>query len=966
MAEQEEDFSKLPLPDRFSHKNWKVRKEGYEAATREFKTATSPSNPTVKEFTADSGLWKAAVADSNVAAQQEALNAYCAFLEIAGVPGCTRTRSITIAPIVEKGLTGRPAAKQAALEALMLLIELDKPDPVIEELLPLLSHKQPKIIAATLAALSAIYHAYGCRTVEPKPVIKLLPKIFGHADKNVRAEGQTLTVEFYRWLQDAMKPLFWGDLKPVQQSDLEKLFDKVKDDPRPKQERLLRSQQEAVEAAADEPAAAADAEDADDDAGDIDLEPEFEITDVLPKIPADYNDRLASSKWKDRKEVLDETLAAVNHPAIKPGPFDDVIRGLAKSMKDANIAVVTVAANIVELLAKGLKKDFARYRSIILSPMLERLKEKKQSVTDALAAACDAVAASTSIPENIEEILEFMKHKNPQVKLETARFLTRSLKNTRQAPQPPEVKPMADAAIKLLTESQETTRSAGAEVLGTLWKIMGDRNMLAHLESLDEIRKTKVKEYCDQAEVKSKWKPKAAPPPKPAAAAPAAKKPALGKRPVAKKPAAPPPPRPVTPPEEPPAAAPLAARPTSRPGSKLVPKGLQKPGMGLKKPGVSAIGSGAASPRRVTQSAPVSESPPPAAPQPRSGLAASGRSLAARPLGRPVTFSQGMDDEPAEPEPAPAPAPVAMASSLSNAERAELSDLRSEVEYLRQQNSELRTDKLKLSSQINELQNQNAQLIEDHTRDVLGIKKKETQLVRARSDVEAAEERAAGLTREVDRLKREVGRLGRQDRDAYHEQQSSSNPHMNGLRYDSNSGYSSNNNLGNRPGFGGNRNYEPLSHSSLSYSNNSHQDAESNPSDGGKENISDTTNPPHQPQEPLEQRRKLSPTHGAAMAMPRTVSGSQSFDRSSSGRASPASGLAGNGTGSGAESRASMSRSTSDGVESWRRAAEVTQNLKARIEMMKVSRIKHDKMRETYQTDAKTFQAKQASLANRH
>ena len=39
-----------------------------------------------------------------------------------------------------------------------------------------------------------------------------------------------------------------------------------------------------------------------------------------------------------------------------------------------------------------------------------------------------------------------------------------------------------------------------------------------------------------------------------------------------------------------------------------------------------------------------------------------------------------------------------------------------------------------------------------------------------------------------------------------------------------------------------------------------------------------------------------------------------------------------------------MSRNPSgggDGVESWKRAAEVTQNLKARIEMMKVSSIRH-------------------------
>lgn len=90
MADQEEDPSTLPLPDRFAHKNWKVRKDAYEAAATEFKNAQAESDPVVRQFVQDSGIWKAAVSDSNVAAHQEALNALCQFLDIAGTQGCTR------------------------------------------------------------------------------------------------------------------------------------------------------------------------------------------------------------------------------------------------------------------------------------------------------------------------------------------------------------------------------------------------------------------------------------------------------------------------------------------------------------------------------------------------------------------------------------------------------------------------------------------------------------------------------------------------------------------------------------------------------------------------------------------------------------------------------------------------------------------------------------------------------------
>ena len=67
------------------------------------------------------------------------------------------------------------------------------------------------------------------------------------------------------------------------------------------------------------------------------------------------------------------------------------------------------------------------------------------------------------------------------------------------------------------------------------------------------------------------------------------------------------------------------------------------------------------------------------------------------------------------------------------------------------------------------------------------------------------------------------------------------------------------------------------------------------------------------------------------------------------GRASPAqpltrptSGLGGGGGGISSQSsrNSSLTRSQSEGQETWRRAAEVTQNLKARIEMMKVCRFR--------------------------
>ncbi|KAE8150453.1 armadillo-type protein [Aspergillus avenaceus] len=893
MAEGEEDFSSLPLPDRFAHKNWKVRKGGYEDAKQQFEKTPDESDPVFTPFIQDPGLWKGAVADSNVAAQQDGLAAYCSFLKFGGVQGCTRSRATTVFPIVEKGLpSARPAAKTNAQEALLLLVELDKADPVIEEILPALSHKVPKVIAATLTGLRTIYHNFGCKIVDPKPVLKALPKVFAHADKNVRAEAQNLTVELYRWLKEAIKPLFWGELKPVQQTDLEKLFDNVKQEPAPKQERFTRAQQEAMAAASAAPEGG-DAEEGgeeyaeEEEAEEVDVFDLAEPVDVMPKVPKELHEQLSSSKWKDRKEALDALHGALNVPRIKDNHYDDIVRALAKCMKDANIAVVTVAANCVDLLAKGLREGFAKYRSTIMSPIMERLKEKKQSVADALGQALDSVFASTNLSECLEEILEFLKHKNPQVKQETLKFLIRCLRTTRDVPSKPEVKSIAEAATKLLTESTEVNRAGGAEILGTLMKIMGERAMTPYLDGLDEIRKTKIKEFFETAEVKAKDRPKPiVAPPKPAVSAAGkrvvgGKKPALG----TKKPAAAAAPPPV---EEPAPAPSPAKKPVA---SKLgAPKagGLPTPGSGLKKrlggPGVLA------SPQRRVVSPPTEEEPaPPAAP--KFGL---GRGLAGRPIAKPPA--------PREPSPTPAAPPV---NAMASAERAELEELRLEKERYTRTIDDLKYERTKLNSQVTELQNHNAQLIEDHTKDVLSIKAKETQLVRARSDAETAEQTVQKQQREIERLKRELARALR----ASTISPPNTLPDNLGMSYgDPSSAFQdagSNGHSHLARGYPMSSRFEssrPRSYASASPSEEKENNGLDSPALGSRDSGLG--------------RRKLSPTFGTG------YSGMGSPTRSS---------MLGSSNASGDDQ---PTRST-EPAENWKRAAEVTSQLKARIEQMK-------------------------------
>ncbi|CCX06110.1 armadillo-type protein [Pyronema domesticum] len=726
MAEEETDYSSLPLVDRAVHKLWKVRKEAYEAAVKEFEVSPDESAACFTPWLMDPGLWQKAVTDSNVAAQQEGVTALCAFLQYGGASACSRTRNHVIGGIVEKGLSStRAITKQKSTEALLLLIELDVAAPVIDQLLPFLAHKLPKIIAATLTAITSIFEAYGAKTVDPKPVLKQLPKLFGHADKNVRAESTKLTIELYKWLKEAMKPMFYNDLKPAQQKELDDAFEKVKD-AKPEAQRLLRSQQAAKAAA--EAAGVVEDEVVEDEPEVVDAFDLAEPVDINAKIPANFLEMVGSTKWKERKESLDALYQEANVPRIKEGHYDDIIRSLAKCMKDANVAVVTVAANCIEAMATGLRKGFLKYKGTVLGPMLDRLKEKKQGVIDALAKGLDAVFASSSLTECLEDIVENTKHKNPNVKLETMRFLIRCLRTTRDVPSKPEQKQIADTSRALLTDTSAPMRDCAAEAMGTLMKILGERAMNPYMEGLDDIRKTKIKEFFDTATVKAKEKPKpVAPPPAPKAAAPVKKvgaKPGL-KGPVKK-------------------AAPAAAAPPADEPPKAAPKAIPsklgaRPGLGasrvVKKPGAAA--APAASPKRAASSSYDDEEPAPA-PAPKLGTKGG---LAGRTLQREA-----------------APAAPARVDPQIAIDKAELEELRVQREEWEKTQRDFQAEKQRMNHELGELRLRNVELIEEHTRDNLALRAKEAQLVRARSDAEAAQEEVTRQKREIERLKRELQR----------------------------------------------------------------------------------------------------------------------------------------------------------------------------------------------------------------
>lgn len=65
-------------------------------------------------------------------------------------------------------------------------------------------------------------------------------------------------------------------------------------------------------------------------------------------------------------------------------------------MADTNINIVIVAANCLEGLALGLRANFNKYRQSVAGLVMDRLKERKVTVVEALSGALNAMYSTVS------------------------------------------------------------------------------------------------------------------------------------------------------------------------------------------------------------------------------------------------------------------------------------------------------------------------------------------------------------------------------------------------------------------------------------------------------------------------------------------------------------------------------------------------------------------------------------------
>ncbi|XP_053369501.1 cytoskeleton-associated protein 5-like [Clarias gariepinus] len=540
------EWMKLPTDQKCEHKVWKARLSGYTEALQQFQRITDEKSP---EWGKYQGLIKKFVTDSNAVAQLKGLEAALVYVENAHV--ASRTVGEVVSGVVCKVFNQPKArAKELGSDICLMYIEIEKGDAVQEEILKGLDNKNPKIALACVEVLRRAVSEFGAKIITLKPVVKVLPKLFESREKAIRDEAKLLAVEVYRWIRDALRP----PLQNINSVLLKELEDEWAKASAPRQSRFLRSQQDLRAKFEQQQQNGGDAEeegdgDVEEAAPAVDAYELLEAVEILSKLPKDFFEKIEAKKWQERKEALEALEALTKNPKLESGEYGDVVKALNKVIgKDTNVMLVTLAAKCVAGLASGLRKKFGPYAGHLVPTILEKFKEKKAQVVQALQEAIDAAFLSTTLEKISEDVLAVMDSKNPSIKQQASLFLSRSFRQCTPSTLPKNLlKPFCVALLKQVNDSAPEVRDAAFEALGVALKVVGERAVNPFLADVDKLKVDKIKECAEKVElpggkktagqVKEKTAPKAqAAPAAPAApSAPAKKTPAAS----AAKPSAP-------------------------------------------------------------------------------------------------------------------------------------------------------------------------------------------------------------------------------------------------------------------------------------------------------------------------------------------------------------------------------------------------------------------------------------------
>ncbi|KAH0719320.1 hypothetical protein KY285_015351 [Solanum tuberosum] len=359
-----------------------------------------------------------------------------------------------------------------------------------------------KVAKAVVPAIDVMFQAlseFGTKIVPPKRILKMLPELFDHQDQNVRASSKGLTLELCRWIgKDPVKSILFEKMRDTMKKELEAELVNVSGTAKPtrkiRSEQDKEPEQEAVsEAVASGPS--------DESAADIPQEiDEYDLVDpvdiLTPLEKTGFWEGVKATKWSERKEAVAELTKLASTKKIAPGDFAEICRTLKKLITDVNIAVAVEAIQAIGNLARGLRTHFSGSSRFLLPILLEKLKEKKPTLTDALTQTLQAMHKSgcLNLADIVEDVKTATKNKVPLVRSLTLNWVTFCIETSNKTVILKAHKEYVPICMESLNDGTPDVRDAAFSALAAVAKSVGMRPLEKSLEKLDDVRKKKLSE----------------------------------------------------------------------------------------------------------------------------------------------------------------------------------------------------------------------------------------------------------------------------------------------------------------------------------------------------------------------------------------------------------------------------------------------------------------------------------------
>ncbi|XP_028075158.1 protein MOR1-like isoform X2 [Camellia sinensis] len=359
-----------------------------------------------------------------------------------------------------------------------------------------------KVAKAVVPAIDVMFQAlseFGAKIVPPKRILKMLPELFDHQDQNVRASSKGLTLELCRWIgKEPVKSILFEKMRDTMKKELEAELVNVSGTARPS--RKIRSEQdkEPEQVVVSEVVGSGPSEECvADTPQEID---EYELVDpvdiLTPLEKTGFWDGVKAAKWSERKEAVAELTKLASTKRIAPGDFTEICRTLKKLIIDVNIAVAVEAIQAIGNLARGLRTHFSGNSRFLLPILLEKLKEKKPTLAEALTQTLQAMHKSgcLNLADIVEDVKTATKNKVPLVRSLTLNWVAFCIETSNKAVVLKVHKEYVPISMECLNDGTPEVRDAAFSALAAVAKLVGMRPLEKSLEKLDDVRKKKLSE----------------------------------------------------------------------------------------------------------------------------------------------------------------------------------------------------------------------------------------------------------------------------------------------------------------------------------------------------------------------------------------------------------------------------------------------------------------------------------------